>query len=164
MRHPCTPTIPHDGLVATNKTCGVKNKNPNASADTNPGDGTGSAWFRVNAWCMQWGQRYAVTRPWTAPQFTSTPTLNSWFPHSINLAFSLYKTVFLSTHLPHAGFKMPTLTYMLKFKKTASKDMCENKTCWHYLQYMLKFATACGNENKHVEKRESASSMFNCMW
>ena len=62
MRHPCTPTIPHDGLVAANKTRGVKTKNPNASADTNPGDGTGSALFRLNAWCMQWGQRYAVTR------------------------------------------------------------------------------------------------------
>jgi hypothetical protein len=57
MKHPCTPTIPHDGLR------GVRNKNPNASADTSPGDGTGSALFRLNAWCMQWGQRYAVTRP-----------------------------------------------------------------------------------------------------
>jgi hypothetical protein len=61
MRHPCTPTIPHDGLAAAKKTRGVQNKNPNVSADTNPGhsDGTGSALFRVNAWCMQWGRRYA---------------------------------------------------------------------------------------------------------
>ena len=33
-------------------------------------------------------------------------------------------------------------------------------------KYMLKSATACGNEKKHVDKRdhESASIMFNCMW
>jgi hypothetical protein len=29
---------------------------------------------------------------------------------------------------------------------------------------MLKFTTACGDENKHVAKRDSASNMFNCMW
>jgi hypothetical protein len=44
----------HDGLCQCkeNKTCGVKNKNSNASADTNPGDHPGwhrgSALFPVN--------------------------------------------------------------------------------------------------------------------
>ena len=97
MKHPCTPTIPHDGLVPANRTRGVQNKNPNARADASPGDGTGSALFRLNAWCMQWGQKYAVTRPETPLPFTGSPTVDSWFPHSINLALSEHQPVLSSS-------------------------------------------------------------------
>jgi len=152
MRHPCTPTIPHDGLVAANKMCGVKNKNPNAAADTNPGDGTGSAWFRVNAWCMQWGQQRYCHAVMNSPSIHRHPgpTLNSWFPHSSE-SINLASVSFLCTVENPSSQLSYQHTFPMRvspcqhwhtcsnWKNKFQRLVCvtENKACWPYLQYIL---------------------------
>ena len=54
MRDPCMPTIPPHGLR------GVSKKNPSAVCDRMLGDNKGSRLYRLNAFCMQWGEKYVL--------------------------------------------------------------------------------------------------------
>ena len=54
MRDPCTPTIPVEGLK------GVHTKNPRAACDRILGDKKGSRLYRLNTFCMQWGEKYVL--------------------------------------------------------------------------------------------------------
>jgi hypothetical protein len=53
MRDPCTPTILPHGLR------GVSKRNPSAVCDKIVGD-KGSRLYRLNAFCMQWGDKYLL--------------------------------------------------------------------------------------------------------
>jgi hypothetical protein len=66
--------------------------------------------------------------------------------------------------LKNGGSESSMLKLLQKTNTCSRKIQHDEKIQSMIWKYMLKFATACGNENKHVEKRDSASSMFNCMW
>ena len=66
----------------------------------------------------------------------------------------------LSTHLPHAGFTIPTLTYMFKLKKQVPKTrMCN----WEQSMLTLSAIHPCWNSQQHVGWKQACCKTWICI-